>query len=484
MLTRQFVDTTKVMNGIFFAFLFTYPLLFLKTNEGNQIDSWHTLRFYALVLIFLVTILTIFRTKLPKALASFLLLNSFFVFVTLFNPTEDNFIYNLYGTNDRQDGIIYQTLLLFFILFCYSVVKNLKDFSLIYFTLVVSGFVQSILLVAQYYQLNLGAIEIFIPTKGFSISGFIGNSGLVGGFFIAIIILNIYLTNCKIKIISSLSVIILPFICLGTSIVQTRSTLLAFFITITIYMIVNRSNNKMVIVSIATAFMILFGSSVIPQSNTDLDNRNLVSTTSIAARTDIWYIAIKLLPQSWQFPFWGGGTGELKRLISDKLPPKDLFKFYELEQKWQPATDIKSYKVLSDVKTPKRDKMYFVTWKNGKSAASIITLDKAHNFFLDKAFSIGLVGAILWMLFYLYPIYNFLRLPKHQQTPELTVLTLTLLAIQIYYLFWFSVMQVEPIHVILAIATWVALDRAKAIPDPATQGLSSNVTPAPQSLEV
>lgn len=163
---------------------------------------------------------------------------------------------------------------------------------------------------------------------------------------------------------------------------------------------------------------------------------------------------------------WGGGTGNLKLQIAEQLPIEQLMPFYEREYGWQSSNNIKKITSLNDKNSLKRQRMYLVTYKDGEIKPVRLTLDRAHNFFLDKAFSIGLIGAILWMIFYIYPIYAYFMLKPYQKTFEQQALSMALIAIQIYYIFWFSVMQVEPIHVVVALMAWLGIERAKAIPDP------------------
>jgi O-antigen ligase len=209
---------------------------------------------------------------------------------------------------------------------------------------------------------------------------------------------------------------------------------------------------------------VLYGITFFPTNPTV--NRSLTNTQTFETRIEIWKIAANLLPKSWLFPFWGGGTGEFKLLISDILPYQEFYKFLAIEYKWQPADQIKKTIVLTAPSMPKREKAFIFFYKDRSQEFTKITLDRAHNFFLDKAFSVGLIGAILWMIFYIYPIYAYFRLKPYQKTFEQQTLTMALLALQMYYIFWFSVMQVEPIHVVVALMAWVGIERAKAIPDP------------------
>lgn len=478
----EYKMTTKTLEVVLSLFLFLYPILYFQLSDTNAIDSWFFIRYAALIFIFIFSILSIKNSKPSLILLFFISINIILALIQLVNPFEDTPVLNLYGLADRADGILYQILLMSLAFLAFGVIKKLQNFDFLFIPLILAGIFQSVLIFFQYRQINLHFLETFVPYNADSVLGFMGHSGYLGGFYISIITLNIYYTQSKTALYARMAYISLPINCLGMSLVQNRSSVVSAVFIILIYLLTQIKNPRVILLSITSAFMIYFGASVIPQSK-QLATKNLLSLTTAFTRFEIWNIGIQLLPQSWLFPFWGGGVGEFKRLISEKLPPIELFKFYQKEYKWQPLSEIESYKILSDKNTPKRDKMFTVFWKDKHYTIQNISLDKAHNFFLDKAFSIGLLGAILWMVFYLYPLYAFIRLPIYQRSPELIALTTTLIGIQIYYIFWFAVMQVEPIHVTLAIATWIALDRAKAIPNPAIHGFNSSTTPPPQSLE-
>jgi hypothetical protein len=163
---------------------------------------------------------------------------------------------------------------------------------------------------------------------------------------------------------------------------------------------------------------------------------------------------------------WGGGTGSFKLNIAERLPIRDLMVVLQKEFKWQSNDNIVKIELLSPKNAPIRQKAYKVTYKDGSTKIAFQVIDRAHNFFLDRIYSIGLIGAIMWMIFYIYPIFAYFRLKPYQKTFEQQALTMALIAIQVYYIFWFSVMQVEPIHVTVALMAWVGIERARATSNP------------------
>lgn len=336
--------------------------------------------------------------------------------------------------------------------------------------------IQSIFIIHQYTWVPLDLIITKIYFRFDSTMGLTGHAGYTAGLLIPLVILAIFMSESKVRIYSFLSCVFSLIICFGLNLTQNRSSLIALSIVLAIWTFTNLCFPKRVILLVFCIILINFSGNILPANPTL--NRDLSSSQTLLTRLEIWRFSIELLPKSWGFPFWGGGTGNLKLLIADQLPIETLMRFYEREYSWQSSENIKKITPLSDKNSLRRQKMYLITYKNGEIKPVQLTLDRAHNFFLDKAFSIGLIGAILWMIFYIYPIFAYFRLKPYQKTFEQQALSMALIAIQIYYIFWFSVMQVEPIHVVIALMAWVGIERAKATPDP-QQSTTPLENPAP-----
>lgn len=85
-------------------------------------------------------------------------------------------------------------------------------------------------------------------------------------------------------------------------------------------------------------------------------------------------------------------------------------------------------------------------------------LDKAHNLILDRLLTFGLLGVLVWLGLYLYPVLRGWRGTLLQRS-----LATSLLAVFVYYLFWFPVPQVEPLHLVLIAAAWALLAQNPAL---------------------
>ncbi len=480
-MNKELISTKSIFIIFFIALAFVYPNLYYPVI--NPLVSWSLPRIILLLLSFILTILALKSIKIKGFLLFFVVINIFLVSIQFFNPLEDELIYTILGVDDRLDGIAYQFLFIVFIIFanyCIRILNN-KTKSFLYFSLISAGVIQSIVLVHQYTWVPLDLIFRKIYFRFDSPMGLTGHAGYTAGLLVPLIIIGIFTTQSKNRIISILSYVFTAIICFGLNLTQNRSSLIALSIVLIFWIFISLKNIKKISFMVLCVILINFSENILPKNPTS--SRDLSNPQTLTTRLEIWKFSTELLPQSWGFPFWGGGTGNLKLQITDQLPIEKLMLFYEKEYGWQSSKNIKKITPLNEKDAPKRQRMYLVKYNDGELKPVRLTLDRAHNFFLDKAFSIGLIGAVVWMIFYIYPIVAYFRLKPYQKTFEQQALSMALIAIQIYYIFWFSVMQVEPIHVVVALMAWVGIERAKAMPDPITQGLSSNISPTPQSLE-
>ncbi|MEY4530657.1 MAG: hypothetical protein RLZZ156_1378, partial [Deinococcota bacterium] len=457
--------STKTIFLIFFiVFIVLYPNLYYPII--NPLISWSLPRISLLFIAFIFTILALKTIKMPKKLLFFVVINILLSSIQFLNPLEDERIFTILGVDDRFDGSIYQILVAILMIFSYYCIKILNENTkvFLYFSLGFAGVIQSIVLIHQYTWIPLNLFFTEINFRFDLPMGLTGHAGYTAGLLIPLIILSIYTTQSKNYVLSTLSYVFAPIICFGLNLTQNRSSLIAVSIVLIIWIFLSLRDLKKIGLLAFCVVLINFSANILPVNPTL--TRDFTNPQTLSTRLEIWNFSIALLPKSWGFPLLGGGTGNLKLQIAEQLPIEQLMPFYEREYGWQSSNNIKKITSLNDKNSLKRQRMYLVTYKDGELRPVRLTLDRAHNFFLDKAFSIGLIGAILWIIFYVYPIFAYFRLKPYQKTFEQQTLSMALIAIQIYYIFWFSVMQVEPIHVVVALMAWVGIERAKATPDP------------------
>ena len=462
---KDFALPSSILFTLLAIFVFVYPNLYYPVV--NPFLSWSVPRLVLLFVFAILGILSIKNLRMPKFLVFFILVNFVLIFIQLFNQKEDEIIYTILGNDDRFEGIFYQFLVILFAVFAYYsliIIKYSKKFLLF---LSLSGVFHTLVIINQYtlVPFNILGREISFTFDG--VPGLTGRAGYIAGFLICVIAVSIYLSLEKSRFYSILGYIFLLMNCVGLSLLQNRSSTIAMTIGLVVWIFLRKVNLQFLLTLAVAIILINFSDRIFVTNQSFV--RNTADTTTLSTRFEIWKIAFKLMPDNWGFPFFGGGTGAFKLAISDKLPILDLMNFYQKEYNLQPNVNIKKTIIISDEKISKRQKTFVVFYKDKSQQVYSLTLDRAHNFFLDKIFSIGLIGAVFWMIFYIYPIYAFFRLERSKRSFFLQALVVTLIAVQIYYIFWFSVLQVEPIHIIVALMAWVALERIKN--EPATTQL-------------
>jgi hypothetical protein len=465
-MTKELKHTNVIFQIAILLFLIIYPNLFLEMPFF--VDSWFFPRYVVLFAIFLLAILSLKNTKINLFFIIFSTINVILSTISYFNTLEDYKIITLYGENGRGDGIFYQILLIFFLIFSLNTLKSFKNFSKIFFFLSISALIQSYMVFLQYSYVQFPKIPIlgsFLPYDVKQTVGFMGHSGYVAGFLFLILIFNLYLLEYK-NYKKPLTIFIFILIIansIGLGLTENRTSIIAAIFVLLTYGFIRLRTIHIPIIAFLSCILISFSTQFVYKSP-QTSEKIFINSTTLETRLIIWDIAKILYPQSWGFPFVGGGTGSFKLLISEKLDPMKLFEFYEKEIGWKDTSQIKEFKVF-DKNSTKRERRFLVTWKDGKQALQNIALDKVHNFYFDRAFTIGTIGAVLWLLFYLYPIFWYVfKATKSQRTLEFTVLVVALVGLQVYYALWFAMPQFEPIHVFIGAMAWVSIERASQLP--------------------
>ncbi|MFN3265798.1 MAG: O-antigen ligase family protein [Deinococcales bacterium] len=359
--------------------------------------------------------------------------------------------------DSRVEGTIYQVLLLLFMVGAYFNLKN-NSYKTYFNFICLSLLFQAIVIFQQYLEnpLEVFGIPLSFITYG-EVSGIVGRAAFAASLMLPGVFIGFVGTSDKSIIIKTMSYLTIFFTTLAISLTENRSSILAATVGLTVFLFFNIKNIKRVVQIVGCIVIANFGTNLFP--NELKENRSFTNSQTLETRLEMWKIALKLLPSSWGFPIWGGGTGEFKLTIAKHLPARDLLTVLQKEYAWQPNENISKIELISPQNAPIRQKTYKVTYKDGTSKFAFQVIDRAHNFFLDRIYSIGLLGAVLWIIFYTYPIFAYFRLRPEQKTTEIQVLVASLVAIQVYHIFWFSVMQVEPIHVVIALMAWVRIQK-------------------------
>jgi O-antigen ligase len=454
--------TKKIINSIFLIFLLIYPNLYIPVV--NLLVSYSFPRLFLLLIVSIFAILIAKNILDSKLFLFFIVLNLILSTISLFNPNEDEPIFTILGNDSRIEGVLYQILLIFFIVIAYFYIKK-NTWGNLFLTLNVALSFQAIIIFQQYIQnpLEIFGIPLTFVTYG-EVSGIVGRAAFAASLMLPIVFLGFIRLYDKSLIVSFISLLTILFSNLAINLTENRSSIIAATFALTIFLFFNINKLKNALLISLCILIVNFGTQILP-GNLNA-NRNLSDPQTFETRIEMWKIAVRLLPESWGFPIWGGGTGAVKLNIAERLPIRDLMVVLQKEYKWQSNNNIKKIELLSPKTAPIRQKAYKILYKDGSTKIAFQVIDRTHNFFLDRVYSIGLIGAIFWMIFYIYPIFAYFRLKPYQKTFEQLAVTMALIAIQFYYIFWFSVMQVEPIHVTVALMAWVGLERARAVPNP------------------
>lgn len=223
------------------------------------------------------------------------------------------------------------------------------------------------------------------------------------------------------------------------------------------------SNRRSPRIALAGGFLVLVAfltPSLIPDRQGF--RKEVSDPTSGLSRLVIWKLAWEAIRSTPGQPFLGGGPDAFRVALLTRIPFEHLLEEYRLEYGWPKEAQVKEVRPLWSPEDPLRSRAWLVRFEKFKEERTDKTakiyrvyLDKAHNLFLDRWLSYGLIAAIVWIYLYLSG-----SLRAWGTSPLRQGLALSLLGVFIYYLFWFPVPQTEPFHLAL-IAAAFALPSAK-----------------------
>ncbi len=416
---------------------------------------WIFPKVMALAIITLVSILFVkdrFKIDLP------LFLVIFYIFVSLLSAifSGDSIQYALLGGEGRMDGLLYALALSGFFIFSYLLVRVFKERAalLAAYALIASAVVEAIIVVAQRLghdfvgQLTIGA---HYPV----ISGTVGNPGMVAAFLLPVVVLLASFDFSRYKLnIRVLITIIIVLLSIALSLVNNRSSFYALLMVLFILLII-QYKNFFVYINIIVILIAYFSGPALFPNNVPNHERSLTDTRTLSTRLDIWNIAIDIALHTKGQPLIGGGFDALKTGIIKQRKDKEYIDLFRKERNWPDSVQIDEIRWLSEGEKPSRLDSILVLAHDEKTGHSFsgvykVKLDKAHDLFLDRTITTGLFSALIWLLLYAVPIFTGIR----SRNNLLTAYSLSIAALFLYYLFWFPVPQVEPIHVALLAAAW------------------------------
>lgn len=390
---------------------------------------------------------------------------------------HDTITYLLLGGQQRMDGVIYQFALVLIGVFAYQTfARDQNSISSVLVAFVGAGAVQAALVIVQ--QLGFDPVATFVRWKSFNApGGSIGHPGMVAGLLLPAIIVAIWsYLNAREPRAKIWWAVAATLLAVGLSVVSNRTALLGLGIGL-LFVIVQRRSLEALGVSALVIIVVLFARNAIPSPTAP--TRDLVSTQTLETRRMIWPLALRAARATPGQPFIGGGPDAFRLWVLRSKPLEGFVPLLGLELGWPSNTQITHAEVVQFPATPIRDSVLRVQFAQYGDKQNItrdypITLDRAHDLTLDRLVAYGGLSALIWLVLYLFPLLRpvwdalargriktiqnggleFSRNPLRVLSGGLIG---AVLALCVYYLAWFPVMQVEPLHLILLAATWVAV---------------------------
>lgn len=372
----------------------------------------------------------------------------------------DDLQYILLGGNGRMDGLLYSLSLVVFMLVGYFLARSAPGRTLVYFYLAASitGLLEVVILVAQ----RLGHDFMGPITRGEAytdiITGTIGNPGMLGGLLLPIAMLSVGVASSEqfskqMRYWAATTALVAA---AGISLTANKSSFYGLIIVLVVFLYFHRKAISMALAVAVVAIMF-----VAPQAvpNKTTYDHPLIPTASFATRPALWKLSLKAIKATPGQPFLGGGPDGLRLAILKKELIEEMLEVYRISEKWPEDRKITSIRPVFSAEDPIRSRAYAVTFSDNKLGSLYrANLDKAHNLFLDRALTSGVLSAVIWMILYLFPVFKLFK----RGDALSAAIACSLAALFLYYLFWFPVPQVEPVHVGLLAIAWALVQAGDA----------------------
>ncbi len=387
-------------------------------------------------------------------------LDRFSLLVTLYALTfllsaafsRDELQYILLGASGRMDGLLYAIGLVTFMLVGYFLGKENPNLLLaFYLAISLGGVLEVVVLAAQRLGLDwLGPITRGTPYTDI-LTGTIGNPGMLAGMLLPISLLSLGAAQSP-KLSPRLrtwATVVAVLTAAGIALTGNKSSFYGMILLLVAYVILQRSVRSLLLAG--TVFIALvFAPQLVPNRTTY--EHPLIPTASIAARPALWGLTLKAIAATPGQPLIGAGPDGLRMAIlrNERLIP-DMLDVYRISERWPENRKITVIEPVYSPTDPVRSRAFAVRFSdNAMGNLYRVNVDKAHDLFLDRAVRSGVVSALIWALLYLVPIFQLIR----SREPLTNAVALALAGLTFYYLFWFPVPQVEPLHVALLSLAW------------------------------
>ncbi|MGL4608519.1 MAG: O-antigen ligase family protein [Trueperaceae bacterium] len=466
--------TSKAVKNLFLQrmillFAVLYPFVFIPGARIWSINHWQDPIVQSneifqmlpkLFILFTVALLGFISVRpiLWREPFIWFLLGSFVFICTGVMNSQDEFAFSFLGPSRRMDGLLYHIALTMWGVFTYHVAQKYPKqviFSL-FAGMLISGAIQGIIAIFQRLGLDIFSYLVRYQPYGIPV-GTIGQPGMLAGLLLASLLSGLVLftlaqSGSKNKL---WIVIALVLTSAGLGVSTNRAALIALVVGMVGLNLARRSW-KFLGLSILITLSIFSAKDLLP--TTPGKTRDYVDASTFNTRKVIWQIAFEVAPHIRGFPFIGGGPDAFKLAQLRNPPLEKIEQAYRMEMAWSKDLEFEKVETVLEPGAPIRTKeiYFFVKPKPGEDSqinAYSFLIDKAHSFPIDRLLSYGIFSVLIWLVLYLYPVWwGWLSTDLLKSG-----FAWTLLAIFTYYLVWFPVIQVEPLHVSLLAAAWAVL---------------------------
>jgi len=368
----------------------------------------------------------------------------------------DTFQYIFLGGNNRLDGLLYQYSVVSYMLVWYYLVLNTKEraFQFLTLALAIVGFLESIIVLAQRLGYDpVGYIVRTYPYTNYTV-GTIGNPGMLAGLLLPVAVVSYIIFIYK----HNHFYLLVALITAGAiSLTYNKSSTYALIFTALLAAALSpRRTYRTVLWATPLLIATVLGTAHVMPSHMQ-GERSLTNMYTGKTRLLIWKLAANVALHTPGQPLIGAGPDGFKLQIIKQKRFDGLIDAYRLEYNWN--KEVTKVELLGDEDTPPKDRVLHISFA-GKPIGSFVhvSLDRAHNLFLDRTIQAGLLAALITLYIYLIPIIMVIKY-KDMYT---MILGAASFALFLYYLFWFPVPQVEPIHAAILAAAWAYLHRTRS----------------------
>lgn len=405
-----------------------------------------------LVLLFAVPGLLWVRRRFAPDLYSLLVTVYALAFLLSAVLSHDQLQFILLGSSGRMDGVLYAVGLTVFMLSGYYLSKDYPDMlQLFYLAVSIGGVAETAVVTLQ----RLGHDPIGPITRGQPytdiITGTVGNPGMLAGLLLPVTLLSlgVALTPRFSTRMRNWAVAAMLITAAGIAMTGNKSSFYGLILMLVLYVLLERSRPAFLL-SVAAVASLLVTPHIVP--NRTSYSHPLTLTSSAATRPALWLLTLKAVAATPGQPLWGAGPDGLRLTVlrHEKLLT-EMMDVYRVAERWPAERRIERIEPLYSAKDPIRSRAFVVIFSDNPSGQIYrVNVDKAHNMLLDRAVRSGVLAALIWAILYLVPVFRIIG----SRNPLLKAAAVSLAGLFLYYLFWFPVPQVEPIHVALVSIAW------------------------------